>query len=81
MSPRTALGASGVAAPARPGSVVLARARAVGGVAVWLAPAYFARIRFTEAAAGAVLLFLVAGALIGLYLVALSRTRGREVRI
>lgn len=41
----------------------------------------FARTRFTEAAAGAVLLFLVAGSLIGVYLFALSRLRGREVGI
>jgi multiple sugar transport system permease protein len=37
----------------------------------------FASTRFTEAAAGAVILFLIAGALIGLYLFALSRGRGR----
>ena len=36
----------------------------------------FASTRFTEAAAGAVIMFLIAGAMIGIYLAVLARTRG-----
>jgi multiple sugar transport system permease protein len=39
----------------------------------------FASTRFSEAAAGAVIMFVIAGALIGLYLAVLARTRGRDL--